>query len=101
MFEFDHLFLPGLTSFLIAHVFYIMVYKTDTSDKNIRKDINGIAKIIIMAIYLTFGFSLLKFLYPYLADNLRIPVIAYTLTIITMSILSWVRYPKVTEKSFL
>ena len=67
-------FLPGLGSFLLAHIFYIFCFKK-IGDKKIRR-----TYIIPIAIYLA---VFLIFLMPYLGEML-IPVIIYSVAISLM-----------------
>lgn len=67
-------FLPGLGSFLLAHVFYIISFRKKTQ--------NSIWKIwpLILSLYAAI---LLVFLYPYL-NEMKIPVAIYAVVICTM-----------------
>ena len=67
-------FLPGLGSFLLAHVFYIISFK-----KKLQKSIWKFWPIIL-GLYATI---LLAFLFPYLKE-MKIPVIIYAIVIATM-----------------
>ena len=67
-------FLPGLGSFLLAHVFYIISFRKKTQ--------NSIWKFwpIILGVFAT---TLLIFLFPYLKE-MKVPVIIYAVVIATM-----------------
>ena len=67
-------FLPGLGSFLLAHVFYIISFRKKTQ--------NSIWRFwpIILGLFAT---TLLVFLFPYLKE-MKIPVIIYAVVIATM-----------------
>ena len=67
-------FLPGLGSFLLAHVFYIISFRKKTQ--------NSIWRFwpIILGLFAT---TLLVFLFPYLKE-MKIPVIIYAVVITTM-----------------
>ena len=67
-------FLPGLGSFLLAHVFYIISFRKKTQ--------NSIWRFwpIILGLFAT---TLLVFLFPYLKE-MKIPVIIYAAVIATM-----------------
>ena len=67
-------FLPGLLSFLLAHVFYIICFS-----KLIRKKA-GAPFIILLLIYLS---GLVAYLFPYL-NEMKIPVIIYGIVISAM-----------------
>ena len=67
------LFIFGLSSFLIAHVFYIIAFRTRDSKLNLIASI----PFYIIAVALGYWF------YPYLGDML-IPVFLYIFVIITM-----------------
>lgn len=72
-------FLFGLSSFLIAHIFYIFSFKK----RSVRKVSGTIVLVILM--YLI---SFLYVLFPYLGD-FKIPVIIYGITISTMAYFSF------------
>ena len=67
-------FLPGLGSFLVAHLFYIISFK-----KKLQKPISEFWPIIL-SIYASI---LLVFLFPYLKE-MKIPVTIYAIVIATM-----------------
>lgn len=67
-------FLPGLGSFLLAHVFYIISFR-----KKLQKSIWKFWPIIL-GVYATI---LLAFLFPYLKE-MKIPVTIYAIVIATM-----------------
>ncbi|MDP2452700.1 MULTISPECIES: lysoplasmalogenase [unclassified Kaistella] len=67
-------FLPGLGSFLVAHLFYIISFK-----KKLQKPISEIWPIIL-SIYASILFV---FLFPYLKE-MKIPVTIYAIVIATM-----------------
>ena len=67
-------FLPGLGSFLLAHLFYIISFK-----KKLQKRISEIWPIILSL----YASILLFFLFPYLKE-MKIPVIIYAVVIATM-----------------
>ena len=84
-------FISGLIAFLIAHVFYIIVF---LKSRNSSKSPFGF--IILMLIY---GLGLFYLLKNGLADML-IPVVIYMLVILTMSTSSFLRRGKVSHISF-
>ncbi|MGZ5255679.1 MAG: lysoplasmalogenase [Flavitalea sp.] len=72
-------FIPGLLSFLVAHIFYILYF---------RKFVAGrwkAAVILPVSLYLAL---FIIYLFPYLGD-LKIPVIIYSITIGTMLVLAF------------
>ena len=74
----DDMFVAGLASFLVAHVFYIIAYqKTGAAKGKIRP-----FDLIAFALY---GIALMWILYPGLGGML-IPVLAYALVLITMGV---------------
>lgn len=73
------MFIPGLVSFLLAHVFYILYFlKTGAGKKGLLQfqPLIGLPVVVYMAIFLSL-------LYPFL-DALKIPVTVYAITIGTM-----------------
>lgn len=66
-------FIAGLTSFLIAHILYILTFKELFRNKN----------LLLIPFILIFIIGLCAFLYPHLG-TLKIPVILYAITIGTM-----------------
>lgn len=66
-------FIPGLASFFVAHIFYILTFR-----KRIKQHIYSF--IPVLALYLT---GLIVFLFPYL-NEMKIPVILYGIVITTM-----------------
>ncbi|WP_439151751.1 lysoplasmalogenase [Winogradskyella sp.] len=86
-----HFFTFGLLAFLIAHVFYILVF---LEHKNSTKSPLGF--MIILLVYATFLFYLLK-------DGLEamlIPVIIYMLVILSMATSAYLRKNSVSELSY-
>ena len=72
-------FIFGLISFLIAHVFYIMIFLRIKKQNQPDKKSNTIVSLFSIA-YMVFSFLLLR---PFLG-SLLIPVIIYTIVILTM-----------------
>lgn len=70
----DGFFIPGLVSFLMAHIFYILYFRKHFAGK--WKALVWIPVLIYLAVFTAY-------LFPYLGD-LKIPVIFYSLTIGTM-----------------
>ncbi len=89
-------FMGGLIAFLIAHLLYIGYYIRSaqiTSDKNL----NG--KLIFFLLMLGYGAAFYMLLYNNLGE-LKVPVLIYTLVLISMNIFALNRYGKVNGKSF-
>lgn len=87
------MFIPGLASFLVAHILYIITYqKTGASQ--------GKLKSLDVAKFLLIGSVLFWVLYPGLGD-LQIPVILYALTILLMGIWAHKRRGATSSASFL
>ena len=88
----DGMFIPGLVSFLVAHVLYIISYQqTGASD--------GVLKPLDIIKFMLFGIVLIWVLYPGLGD-LLIPVILYALTLLFMGIWAHKRRGATTAASF-
>jgi uncharacterized membrane protein YhhN len=73
-------FVFGLAAFLVAHIFYILVFNLENPLKNALNSKHLWAKALI-AVY---SVGLLSYLLPNLPNDLKIPVVAYALTISTM-----------------
>jgi len=84
-------FLFGLISFLLAHVFYILVFLEKKN--NLKKPISFITVLIIYA------FGLFYILYDGL-ENMLIPVVIYMLAILTMAVTAALRKGKVPNLSY-
>jgi len=74
----DDMFVAGLASFLVAHVFYIIAYHNTGAAK-------GRIRPFELAAFALYGIALMWVLYPGLGGML-IPVTAYALVLITMGI---------------
>ena len=96
--EFSHLnpemFIPGLVSFLLAHVMYIIIFIRTPGKNSILK-----SRIFLLIPVMVFGIILIWFLYDDLAD-MRIPVIIYAVVILTMLATALNRIDKVNRNSF-
>jgi uncharacterized membrane protein YhhN len=79
-------FIPGLLSFLIAHLFYIAAFKTRPS---------GLASTLYAAALIAYGSLIFWFLFPHLGE-MKLPVTIYLLVILTMA---WQALSRWTEKS--
>ena len=94
----EGVFIFGLASFLVAHIFYIFTYKLAK-----YKDLGELKKSFIHTriVFLMFiGGALIYMLYPYLGE-LLIPVILYTIVIITMGVFALLRRGWTLDKSFI
>jgi uncharacterized membrane protein YhhN len=88
------LFVPGLISFLLAHVMYIIVF-VSTKGKN---SFAG-SRILLLVPVLIYGIALVSFLYAGLGA-MRVPVIVYAAVILTMLSAAINRREKVNKKSY-
>jgi uncharacterized membrane protein YhhN len=87
------MFIPGLASFLVAHILYIITYhKTGASD--------GKLKPLDLIKFVLFGAVLIWVLYPGIGD-LLIPVILYALTLLGMGIYAHKRRGATSASSFM
>ena len=77
MFSGLNYFLLGLSSFLLAHVFYIVLFFPQAKF--------SFLPIVVFGIVTT---GYLTFLYPHIASDFRIPVIAYCVVITVMGIVA-------------
>lgn len=93
--ESTDLFVPGLVSFLLAHVMYLSVFFTTPGENIIVR--KRIYLLIPVAIY---GLLLLYILFNRLGD-MKLPVIIYTLVILTMVSSAINLYGKVNRTSWL
>ncbi|HKK42697.1 MAG TPA: lysoplasmalogenase [Bacteroidales bacterium] len=89
------MFVPGLASFLLAHVMYLTVFFS-TEGKNTI----SLRKPVLILPVLTYGAALVAYLYKYLGD-MRLPVIVYAVVILTMLTGAINRYHKVSIISYL
>jgi alkylglycerol monooxygenase len=72
---FDGYFIPGLASFLLAHLAYILLFKRDYTFQFLPFVLFGICTS-----------AYLIFLYPHIPDAMKLPVIAYCTVITGMGI---------------
>jgi uncharacterized membrane protein YhhN len=91
-------FMLGLGSFLVAHILYILCYLKLSDQSEVDKD-----KRPRLARYdfflLLIWFALISVLLPVL-DEMKIPVILYSMTITGMALAALHRYQKTTRTSF-
>ena len=74
----DDMFVAGLASFLVAHIFYIIAYQKTGAAK-------GKIKPLDLAAFALYGIALIWILYPGLGDMV-VPVMAYALVLLTMGV---------------
>jgi uncharacterized membrane protein YhhN len=90
-----NMFIPGLLCFLLAHIMYFTVFFLTPGESVIlRKYVYLLVPVIL------YGTGFIYYLYDELAD-LRIPVIIYTIAILTMLTGAIDRFKKVNQKSYL
>lgn len=91
------LFLSGLVSFLIAHIFYISAYLMvrDRSGKILLKRKPWLALPVF-----AFIAAMLSLVLPAVTPDMWIPITVYALVIGTMSIFALNRYRRVSDSSF-
>jgi len=96
LFEPQHelFFIGGLSAFLIAHLFYIFVFRLDVKNFNLLK-----SKPYISITLLLFLFGFLYLLQPNL-NELLLPVSVYAIIICTMLLFAILRYGQVGQASF-
>jgi uncharacterized membrane protein YhhN len=90
---FDHLFIPGLGSFLIAQVLYAIVFFRSVGGKLYQPTLRIIP-------YLFYGAMFFYVMLPE-AGNLKVPIILYGLTLLIMGFLSLTRQSQASNVSFL
>ncbi len=89
-----NLFVPGLISFLLAHVMYLTVFfRTPGENKIIPK------RVYLLIPVLLYGTGLLLLLFNSLGD-MKLPVCVYTMVILTMVCSAISRYGKVNSISW-
>lgn len=94
--QLPNLFVPGLLSFLMAHVFYIIYFTKTKSDQNSFFKLRPIMLIAVMAYLVEF----IYILWPTLGA-MRIPVLIYGITISTMLSAALWQYQKLDNKTAL
>ena len=94
--QMPNLFVPGLLSFLMAHVFYIIYFAKTKSDQNSFFKLRPIMLIAVMAYLVEFMYIL----WPTLG-KMRIPVLIYGITISTMLSAALWQYQKLENKTAL
>ena len=87
-------FVPGLLSFLTAHIFYIIYFTKTKSDQNSFFKLRPIMLIAVMAYLVEFIYILWPTLGP-----MRIPVLIYGITISTMLSAALWQYQKLENRT--
>jgi uncharacterized membrane protein YhhN len=88
-------FIQGLGAFLIAHVFYILAFRTELSRFFSKKEL-----ILPAVVVLIYGALLLGIVLPNVNSALKIPITVYSLTILTMLMAVLHRFGNVSADSF-
>ena len=91
-------FMFGLGAFLVAHVFYIFVYKQHQGEQS-GNELQGIQKIRFAFPIILSGTGLVVILYSHLGD-LKIPVLVYAAVLTYMVVVALFRYGKTNAGSF-
>jgi uncharacterized membrane protein YhhN len=91
-------FIPGLVSFLIGHVLYIVAYRQHQSEDDVDS-LRGLQRVRLSFPIILAGTGLVVILYPVLGD-LRIPVMVYAAVISAMVLVALFRYGCTNSKSF-
>jgi uncharacterized membrane protein YhhN len=92
----DSLFIPGLLSFLTAHVFYIIFFVRTTSKETSFFKLRPVMLIAVLA-YLV---ELMHLMWPYLGA-MKAPVLVYGITISIMLSAAFWQYQKLDDKTAL
>lgn len=82
---FEHLFIGGLIAFLVAHIFYIVLFRKELKNVNGKLILKFNAALTIFLYLIT----LLSFLLPRVAKDLQFPIVIYGIII---SIMLYVTY---------
>lgn len=95
---FPGFFLPGLISFLVAHVFYILAFFENI---NSAKEKRSIGNTLLFALpFLLATGTLFRILIPTLGE-MMVPVAVYTSVITVMGISAALRFGSVSKESFM
>ncbi|MES2591215.1 MAG: lysoplasmalogenase [Bacteroidota bacterium] len=89
-------FIGGLISFLSAHVLYILYYLRSSEAVSVK---SLKAKAVFILLIITYGTVFYAFLFNHLGA-LKVPVLFYTLVLVSMNVFALNRYGKVNNKSF-
>lgn len=91
-------FVPGLSAFLLGHIFYISAYRQYQADET-SDALRGIHRVRLAFPIILAGSGLVVILYPVLG-SMRIPVMGYALVITVMAIVALFRYGRTSTASF-
>jgi uncharacterized membrane protein YhhN len=91
-------FIPGLASFLVAHVLYIFSYRQLQNEESVDS-LKGLQRVRLAFPVILGGTGLVVVLYPHLGD-LKIPVLVYAAVLTTMVLSALFRYGRTTRTSF-
>lgn len=94
----DDFFIPGLVSFLVAHIVYIISYRHHQAEEG-DQAIIGLHRIRLAFPVILAGTGLVVILYPALGA-LRIPVMVYAAVICVMVLVALFRYGRTSAPSF-
>ncbi|MGE0637072.1 MAG: lysoplasmalogenase [Bacteroidia bacterium] len=94
---FPGFFLPGLISFLIAHVFYILAFFENINSAKEKRPLSNTLLFILPFLVSTGG--LFRILFPSLGE-MMVPVAVYTSVITVMGISAALRFGSVSKQSF-
>lgn len=94
----NSLFMVGLLSFLIAHVCYILAYRSHQNETEANA-LQGIQKMRLAFPIVLAGTGLTVILYPVLGA-LRFPVMIYALVLVLMVLNALFRYGRTNNQSF-
>jgi uncharacterized membrane protein YhhN len=94
----EHFFVFGLASFLVAQMFYIFAYRQHRLESH-PDELQGVQRIRLAFPVILAGSGLVFILYPSLG-SLRIPVVVYSVVIVTMVLNALFRYGRTGTKSF-
>lgn len=92
--QFKGMFVPGLIFFLIAHIFYIKFF-TETKSQN--KSFFKLRPVMLIAVVAYF-IELMHLLWPHL-NTMKIPVLAYGITISVMLSAALWQYQKLDDRT--
>ena len=82
LFSGSHFFLSGLSSFLVSHLFYILLFQKTEDNRNgslLRKRPFWIVPFVL------YGAFLLWVILPLVGVSLKVAILLYTITILTMA----------------
>lgn len=92
---FEGYFIQGLAAFLVAHIFYILAFRPESSRFFSKKELFLPAVLVII-----YGAILLGIVLPSVDSALKIPIVVYSLTILTMLLMALHRFGNVKTDSF-